>query len=213
MKNESKLVCVYEDANYHQKVKRDLEIARVACQRLLNEWLRLDLGKITDMDELQIYPEKCFKRAIDLIPMPESDQKYKVKREAFLATLDLPDPTDLYYLAKETMKVLYCSVPGLFITDGQTVTLDEGIANFYMTMNDIVIPESESVKIALASDLKTWVDLTNSLNIRLNQELFDSSSPVTNKFMMQKFGWEGGDGRGCNATLTLLPEKLRAWLA
>lgn len=215
---EKKMVCVHADENYHEKVKHDLEVARTACQRLLNEFNKLDIGIITDMDELQVYPEKCYKNALEkLIPIPAASGRFAVNKEAivsnYLATHNVPGPETLTRVAKETQKVLYCSVPGLFITDGQTVSLDEGISNFYITMNDIVISESEPDKIALAADLQTWIKLTNSINVRLNGELYDSSSPVSNRFFFGKCEFENTNGRGANGTLVFSLEALRRWLS
>jgi len=209
---EKNSVIAYEDEAYHIKVKKDLETARLACQRLLDTWNGLGIGTVTDMDELQINPEKSYNREMEkLIPVPESSGKFAVKKNAYISDFmsghEVPNPAELYKVAKETRKVLYCSVPGLFLTDGKTVTLDEQIANFYITMNDVFVTNPE--KIALAAEMKEWIERTNSLNRRMNFALFDSASPVTNRFVFGKCEFLNTDARGSRGDLSWKPAYMR----
>ena len=209
---EKNSVIAYEDEAYHIKVKKDLETARLACQRLLDTWNGLDLGTVTDMDELQINPEKCYDRELEkLIPIPEDDGRFPLNKGAIIADYvakhHVTNSAELYKVAKETRKVLYCSVPGLFLTDGKTVTLDEQIANFYITMNDVFVTNPE--KIALAAEMKEWIERTNSLNRRMNFALFDSASPVTNRFVFGKCEFLNTDARGSRGDLSWKPAYMR----
>jgi hypothetical protein len=67
----------------------------------------------------------------------------------------------------------------------------------------------EPYQIALAADLKSWLEMTNSLNARLNHKLYDSSSPISNSFFFGICSFENTDGRGSNGKLNYLPEFLR----
>ena len=78
-------------------------------------------------------------------------------------------------------------------------------------MSDVVIGNTQPDKVALAADLKTFVELFNSLNTRLNGELFDSSSPVSNRFIQGNFTFENTDQRGCNGKIAFNIDALRRW--
>ena len=142
-----------------------------------------------------------------LIPVTVPSGRFSVKRDQYLQTLDLPDPSELYRIAKATMKVSYCTVSDLFLTDGKTVTLDEQISRVYYTMADIMV--SEPHQIALANDLKTLIELNNRLNIQLGQRLFDSSSPVSNRYWQGIATFENTDARGSKGSLAFSPDFLR----
>lgn len=211
---EEKVITLWKNEAFQEKATKGLEKARLACQRLLDEWNKLDLGTITDMDDLQLNPEVCYKRALmATIPVPEESGRFAVNKnavyEGYIATHDVPDPSVLIRTAKEIMKILYCSVPNLFITDGKTVTLDEELVKFYTSMSDVIISRNEPDKVAKAAKLEEWIKLTNELNVECNQELFDSSSPISNRFFMGKCTFVNTDNQGRLGTLEFDPEFLR----
>lgn len=209
MKHE--VIQVYRNTEYEEKVKKDLQISRDAMQNILNEWLILEIGPCMGLNDLVLRPRAVFDRAVnDMITVPQTSGPFKINPAQYKEQLVLPDPSALFDACKKALQLPYCAMYGIFIVNDFIVEIDKEASNELINSQSIYTSTPDKIK--LAEDLQTWIKLTNSLNIRLNHELFDSANPIDNKFFMQKFGFVGGNGRGSNATLVLIPDKLREWL-
>jgi hypothetical protein len=183
MKKEAeKLVCIHRNTEHEETTKRELETARLLMQGLVDEWGKLQIGECTDLNELQMSPERLFKTTIDkMIEVPATQGRFAIDKEKYKEGLKLPDPAPLYAMAKATRQQSYCAVPDLFeIAKGNIVVLNKEVSDFYIEMQNIYI--SDPTKIQLAEDLNKLCELYNSLNVRLNGTLLMGSPWAFNFF-------------------------------
>ncbi len=205
-----KVIRVYRNIEHEERTKKELQISRDAMQKILNEWLFLEIGPCMGLNDLVLRPRAVFDRAVnDMIKVPELPGPFKMDKTKYRDTLSIPDPSALLDLCKKALQLPYCAMYGIFIVNDDQVEIDVEGANELIDSQSIY---ASGDKVKLAEDLNKLVELLNSLNSRLNHELFDSANPIDNKFFLQKFGFVGGDGRGSNAELILLPDTLRRWL-
>lgn len=204
-------VRVYRDEIYEAKTKIDLKTARQVLQSVLNVWNQLELIPCTDIFQLILNPQKVYGEAVNqLAEPPVTKGRFQISKQAYINTLEIPIPDSLYRAAREARKVQFTNMPELWSISGDQIVLNETEAESIIDRQSIY---ASGDKVKLAEDLIKFVDLFNSVNIRLDHLLFDSANPIDNRFFIQKFGFIGGDGRGSNATLTILPDKLREWLS
>lgn len=211
MKTKNEVIQVYRNTEYEEKVKKDLQISRDAMQKILNEWLILEIGPCMGLNDLVLRPRAVFDRAVnDMITVPQTSGPFKINPAQYKEQLVLPDPSALFDACKKALQLPYCAMYGIFIVNDFVVEIDKEGASELIDSQSIY---ASGDKVELAEDLTKFVELFNSLNVRLNQELFNSADPISNKFFLQKFGFVGGDGRGSNATLALIPDTLKRWLS
>ena len=168
MKKELTSTVVYRDLAYELKSNQQLENARRLMQSLLSEWQRLDVGSCDDLNELLMFPERAFRRAVDQLVPDTSSGPFKMKREAQLATLELPNPERLYNAAKTIRQQPLTAKPELWlVTDGQ-VTINAEAAAMITDARSIYATNPE--KIARAAKLTEFTRLFNELNEELAGE-------------------------------------------
>jgi hypothetical protein len=208
--NESKAVCVYRNMEYEQLTRAQLESARRTLQSLLNEWHKLEIGECQDINELLMRPESVFKSAVDkLIVVPDSGQRFAIKKEALLSTLDLPDPSQLYASAKVIRQQNFCGVPELWEVEGNQVILNETASEIYIDAHSVYARDEEKIK--LAKDINKFCELYNSLNKRLNGELLQAS-PWAYNFFRERFEIKQKMSGGLYEISPII-EKLREWVS
>lgn len=210
-KNEKVIpVRVWRNELHEANTKRELQTAQTALQSCLDVWNSLELIQCTDIFALILNPETAYKKAVnELAVVPVTVGRFQVSKDAYISTLDVPIPDSLYRAAREARKVPFTNMPELWSIESDKVILNETEANQLIDSQSIY---ASGDKIQLAKDLQTFVDLFNSLNSRLNYELFLSSNPVTTAFFRGLFTFEETDGRGNFGKLAFIPDKLRQWL-
>jgi len=202
---------VYRNIEFEEKTKKDLEISRAAMQTVLTEWLRLGLGPCMGLNDLVLRPRAVYDRAVnEAIKVPELSGPFKMNPTQYRDQLVLPDPSALYNACKQALTLPYCAMYGIFIVNDDTVELDQEAASDLINSQSIYATTPEMKKIA--EDLQTFLNLFNSLNSRLNQELFSSGNPTCNAFFRGKFGFSDQDKENMNGKLVFLPEILKKWL-
>jgi hypothetical protein len=205
MKNTIAPVRVYQDEAHEKKTREDLAKAQAALSTLLTEWNRLDLGVCNNLTELVARTPIYYEDAVaGLVEIPKQSGRFPVSREAYINTLELPCPDVLYELAKFCRITPFCMKPELWSIDGDQIVMNQVEADALIDSQSQY--SSDPDKIKLSEDLDAFVDLYNSLNVRSGSELFSSANPVAHSFFRGKFGFVGGDARGYNATLIILPD-------
>jgi len=81
--------------------------SRDAMQKILNEWLALELGPCMGLNDLILRPHAVYEKAL-------ITQKYKAK----------PDPSSLYSACKKALQLPYCAMYGIFIVNDDLVEID-----------------------------------------------------------------------------------------
>ncbi|MFA5298830.1 MAG: hypothetical protein WC389_11550 [Lutibacter sp.] len=206
-----KIIQVFRNTEYEEKVKKDLQISRDAMQKILNEWLILEIGPCMGLNDLVLRPRAVFDRAInDMITVPQTSGPFKINPAQYKEQLVLPDPSALFDACKKALQLPYCAMYGIFIVNDFIVEIDKEGANELIDSQSIY---ASGDKVKLAEDLTKFVELFNSLNSRLNYELFDSGNPVANSFFRGLFTFKDTNGRGNNGKLALIPDTLKRWLS
>ncbi len=203
-------VCVYRNTDHEQLTSRELEQCRQALQELLDLWQHLDIGPCQDINLLVMRPETAYKKAIDRLVEVPAAGRFAIKKEDYIKTLTLPDPSPLYAMAKVTRQKTYCAVPELWSCDVDgRVILDE-LESAQLISSQSVYAVSPAA-ITLAQDLQKFVALWNSLNVRLNGELISPVDSFLHRWSADKFritGYPPVLGK-----IELLPDVMRRWLA
>ena len=204
-------VKIYSDLGHEATIRTDLERAKNSLNKVFAAWNELDIGSITDIQALINNCEQEYAAAVNRnVEVPVQPGKYQISKDVWIRTLSIPVPNLLYIACREARKHPYCQNPNLWqLVDG-IIELVKDEAELLINENSIYALAPD--KIALASKLKTWLELTNDINSCINGELFDSSSPVSNRFFFGKCTFENTDQRGCNGTLVFSLEALRRWL-
>ena len=209
-KNDVTPVRIFRNELHEANTKRELQTAQTALQAVLKVWNSLELTACNDIFQLILNPETAYKKAVnELAVVPVTVGRFQVSKEAYINTLEIPIPDSLYRSAREARKVQFANLPELWSVSGDQIVLNETEAETLIDSQSIY---ASGEKIKLAEDLTKFVDLFNSLNSRLNYELFNTSNPVVNTFFRGLFTFEDTDGRGNFGKLALIPDKLREWL-
>lgn len=182
MTQKSKLV--YRNLEHEGRTRTQLAETHRVLNMLLDQWLRLDIGPVTDITELVFNPEAAYKSAIDKLVEVPAGGKFAVKKEAHINTLELPDPAAFYGLAKSIRQRQFTSEPGLWLVKGNEVILNEAVAQTYVDAGSVYA--SGEAAISLAEDIAKFCELANSLNQRLRGELLPVT-PWTYSFFRGKF--------------------------
>ena len=185
-----------------------MEAARLKVQQLLDEFYKLDIGDIENINELQVQPQKVYNKKIDsLVDVPKSSSKFKIKKEAMLATLDLPDPGPLCKAAQASLKISYGAVPDLFEISERTVVLNTQVSEFYISMNDVRTNDPEKIK--LFEDIKKYVELSNILRDKIGLPL---SHPAGFQFFRGIFSVTQKSFPAGLYSLEIIPQNLKKWI-
>lgn len=198
---------VYRDLAYEQKTNQQLDNARRLMQSLMSEWSRLELGPCDEVNELLMFPERVYRRAVDQLLPDASSGPFRMKRDAQFNTLELPNPERLYSAAKTIRQQPLTTHPGLWLVTDGTVTVNEDIA--VMLTDAMSIYTNTPEKIARAEKLTKFIELFNELNAELAGELLPPI-PTTVVYARGKFNLDMTNP-GLQ-TISLDPDNLRRWL-
>ena len=169
MKNNDS-VCVYRDTAHEETTKAEMQNAQRSLQDLLDTWNSMDIGPANDLEELLIKTDKVYDRAINkLVEVPDTGGKFKVNKSVYMDTLQLPDPSALYALAKRLRQQSYCGVPLLWTIQEGKVILVEEEAKLYIESRSIYATTPAAVQ--FARDMTKLCELLNDLNKRVDGEL------------------------------------------
>lgn len=176
---------IYRDKDFEEKTKRELETSRDAMQRVLDEWLRLELGPCMGLNDLVLRPRAVYDRAVnEAIKVPEQSGPVKLNpvqyREQFIG----PDPSALYIACKSALRLPYCAMYGLFIVNDDKVEMNEETTG--ELINNKTRYSSNPEKIKLIKKLQKWAELTNSLNADFSGT-FIKPDPITTAFCRGRF--------------------------
>lgn len=173
--------CVYRDFPYEERTRNQIESAKNALQSLLNEWLSLQIGEISDIVELLFSTEKVYKKAIDqLVSDPAPVGRFAVKRDFHINSLELPNPTALYTIAKAVQQKPFCTVSELWIVRNGKIEINEFEAETLINAGNFYTSDPGKTK-----DVKDYLklcDLYNSLNKRLGGDLLPPTPWTYNHF-------------------------------
>ena len=134
---------------------------------------------------LILNPQKVYADAIStLAEPPQSGGRFQISKEAYIQTLDVPIPDNLHRIRRECKKVIYTNIPELWSVE-----------------ND---------KIKLAKDIQTFVELFNSINTRVNNELL-RGGPIMGQYFLNKFILTEKFYKG-PFELSILPDTFKKWL-
>ncbi|MCU0473400.1 MAG: hypothetical protein MUC93_08555 [Bacteroidales bacterium] len=187
-------VCVYRNLEYEQSIRSQIEASGKVLSTLLNEWLKLNIGDCTDINELVMRPERVYKNAIDkLVEVPAINGRFSVKKESHLSTLDLPDPSPLYASARTIRMYPYCNARDLWNVFENELIMNETEAQILAGAQSIFTSDPDKAK--LAKDFNKLCDLLNSLNKRLNGEILPATPWTYNwcrgKFVLKQQSYNG----------------------
>ncbi|MFA5300204.1 MAG: hypothetical protein WC389_18610 [Lutibacter sp.] len=207
MKKENENPVVYRDANYENQVRKDLESSKVALQSVLDVWNSLELIPCTDIYQLIFNPQKIYSDAINkLAIVPVTAGRFQVSKQAFINTLDIPIPDQLYRAAKQARQLLG-GVPGLWAIENNEVIMVEDEASVLIEKNNVYA--SGKKQIEFAEKLNSFISTLNELNELTGGTL------LNHQFAFQY--WNGKiqlietDDRHRKAVL--IPEVLKVWLS
>jgi hypothetical protein len=169
MKNES-AICVYRDLEHQETTRADLQRTQKIMQTLLDSWNTLNIGPCTDINSLLMQTEKVYQRAIDrLVEVPDNGGKFQVKKSAYMDTLQLPDPSSLFGMAKKVRQEQYAAVPSLWTIKDNQVTLIAEEATIFIDAKSIYAESPAAVR--FAQKMTTLCELINEINQITNGEL------------------------------------------
>ena len=208
MKNQT---CIYRDEAHEKKVKSDLESARQSLQNVLNVWNSLDLVPCTDICSLVLNPQESYKKAIDeLAVVPITAGRFQVNKQAYINTLDIPVPDELYRACRDCRRIQFAGIGELWNVSGDQVILNESEADHYINAQSI-FANGDPGKMKLAKDLVKFTELFNSLNERLGYKL-ENPVAIGHQFFRDKFRFEQ-KSYGGHFILEVDPQKVREWLS
>jgi len=173
-------ILVYRNLEHEELTRSQLATTQRVLQSLLDEWLRLDIGGVEDINDLLLTPEAVYKSAIDKLVEVPAGGKFAVKKEAHLSSLELPDPAPLYGLAKSIRQRPFTTEPGLWLVEGSEVIMNEAVAHSYIDAGSVYA--SGDAAIRLAEDIMKFCELTNSINERVKGDLLPTTPWVYNAF-------------------------------
>ena len=181
---KSEKVCVHSDQSHIEKTQLELNKAREAMQSLLNEWHKLEIGECPNIYDLLMNPEQVYKSAIDkLVEVPASVGRFATKKASVLDSLVLPDPSQLYTIAKSIRHIPHCINPAWSIIDNLVVMDGEVEMDLVNSQN---IYTDNPAKIQLFKDLQKLCDIYNKVNRSLRGELLEQT-PWSYNFFRGKF--------------------------
>lgn len=197
---------IYQDEQHQSKIKQELESSKRALQTLLNIWDGLQLTPCTDIHSLIMNSEKIYSEAIEkLAVVPVQSGRFQVSKQAFIQSLDVPVPQELYKAAKLAQQQPFAAVPELWLVEGNNVKLNESEAETYVNALNVYATDLDKIK--LAQDLSHFCDLANSLNERLNGQLLSYYNPATIGLFREKFSLT--EAPGPTWIIRLNPEYLK----
>lgn len=187
MITKTEKVEVFKDETYEATIRLQLKDAIKSIQSLMNAWLDLNLGPCKNVNDLVMHPEKMYNDAVDsLVQVPVTTGPFKMKKDAVLASMELPNPEPLYALSKRIRQQPFCASSELWQVDiDGRIELNDREAYNLIAARSIYAATPEQVN--LCRDLQKWCELTNKLNIRLNGELVQGANPFFNNWIRGHF--------------------------
>lgn len=203
--------CIYRDIEHEDKTRADLETSLRELQSLLNAWNSLNIGKCRDIYMLLMRTERLYPQVIDtLVTVPAGNGPFAVNKAAYVQSLNLPDPSALYGMAKRIRQIGYCAVPALWCVsdDGTRVELVPSEAEVFIDRMSLYTSDTD--KIRMAKDLQHLCDLLNGLNNRCGVRLIDPGDSFLQRWAIGKFKIRELPDR--EAEISVDPNLLRAIL-
>ena len=183
---EATPVCVYRNPEHEATTEAELKTAQKALQTVLDVWNSLKLVPCTDIYGLIMNPQKVYGDSVNkLAEPPVQAGRFQVSKSAYIQTLDIPLPEELYRAAKSARQQPFCAGnPELWNVSGDQVVLNDLEAEYLIDSQSIYL--SDPAKIQLAEYLKTLVELMNKINLAMSGELLPPD-PHVSQFCMGKF--------------------------
>jgi len=176
---------VYRNIEFEKKTKADLETSRAAMQKVLGEWLKLEIGPCMGLNDLILMPRAVYDRAInESIKVPELSGPFKMNPAQYREQLVLPDPSALYEACKQALRLPYCAMYGIFLVNDDKVEIDEGGASGLINSQTVYASNPDQFKLIV--DLQEFVRLANSINEKLKGN-FLKPNPATVEFCRNRF--------------------------
>src|SRR4030042_4383858 len=176
---------VFRDEAYELKTSQDLETARQNLQVVLDMWNGLDLIPCTDIVQLILNPQTVYGNAVNQLAEPPATKgRFQISKQAYISTLDVPIPDNLYRSAREARRYSFAAMPDLWSVSGNQIVMNETEKEALINSQSVYISNPDKIK--LVKKLQSWVDLTNQLNETLLGD-FLRPNPVTTEFCRGRF--------------------------
>jgi hypothetical protein len=210
MKNQ-KSVCVFEDTNYMEKTKFELQAAKTALQSCLDIWQTLDVGPVIDIFSLIMSPQKVYVDAITILAEPpQTGGRFQISKQVYISTLDIPPiPESLYRACRSARQQIYSNMPELWSIESDKIVLNQAEAETLINSQSIFISDPD--KISLAKDIQQYVELSNSINIRIKGAWFIPNF-WTNEYFRQIGFTMSQERSDLPFKMSILPDRLKEWL-
>lgn len=206
MKTQTFPVPVFRDLQNEQQMTAEIETARQALQQLADVWHGMDIAPLTDLPALLQDPRAYYDRTLAAtIELPQTSGKYKLSKQQFIRTLEVPDPAPLVKLAAEVRKVPHALNPLLWTLAGDQVQTNPDAAQ--QLINAATVYARTPEQLQLITDLQTTAELLNSLDDRMNNELLHQNVHA-HAFLTRMFDIVTDTFPG-PARLRLSPDRLR----
>jgi hypothetical protein len=184
---ETAPVKVYSDPVHEAKTRIELEKARVSLQACLDIWNGLNMVPCTDIFALIMNPQTVYGSAVNqLAEPPVQTGRFKISKEAYINTLEIPVPDSLYRAAREARKQTFCAMPELWTVSesGLNVVLDETEGGALIDSQSIYLSDPD--KITKVENVIKMVELMNIVNREMKGQ-FMPPSPHVYQFIDQMF--------------------------
>lgn len=205
-----KQFCVYKDEKHEEATRTELDRTQVALQGVLDVWNGLDLIPVNDVVSLILNPQTAYGNAVNQLAEPPSmGGRFQMKKQAYIDTLEIPIPDQLYRICKEARQMTFAAVRDLWtIEEGKTIVMNQEEADKFISEKSIFCdPDKEQ----LAKDIVKFVEVMNMLVEKFPGDLL-LESPSASHFFRGKFNIVQKSFPGLHQ-LEIIPEKFREWLS
>lgn len=172
---------IFKDETYHQMLDKEIDQTAITLQRAVDEWKKLDLCDIADLQRLIKYPKICYESATTKIAeaeLQESTGRFGIDRKAYKSLLQLPDPSEFYSACQNAVKAPYGIINMWGISPKGKVYLDEN-SNDYIQISEArdIFATSEAQEKAFEV-VKEFEKSITELDKLLNNDLLHHLSRV-----------------------------------
>jgi hypothetical protein len=183
---EATPVCVYRNPEHEATTEAELKTAQKALQTVLDVWNSLKLVPCTDIYGLIMNPQKIYGDSVNkLAEPPVQAGRFQVSKSAYIQTLDIPLPEELYRAAKSARQQPFCAGnPELWNVSGDQVVLNYLEAEYLIDSQSIYL--SDPAKIEKVENMIKLCEYMNKVNSDLSGELLPPT-PYVNQFCQGKF--------------------------
>lgn len=178
-------VRVYRDEKHEATTKMELERTQKSLQSVLDVWNSLELTPCTDIYALTMNPQKAYGEAVNkLAEPPVQVGRFQIRKSAYIETLDVPLPEELYRAAKTARNQPYCANPELWNISGDRIVLNDLEAERLIDSQSIYA--NDPAKIELVETVTKLCEYLNKVNSAMSGSLLPPA-PHINLFCMGKF--------------------------